>query len=104
MARQNHGSRGPPACRTLLPAIRCLAAFAPGSAARSVDRGPKAQGVETATPDPRDRCDPGNAVDRADPNTPQVPHQVTTMELQRSGARNVWQCAILRCGRTTATF
>ncbi len=68
-----------------LDALRPL----PGGAARPVDRGPETQGVETATPDPRDRCDPGNAVDRADPNTPQVPHQATTMELQRSGVRNV---------------
>ena len=88
MARQDHGSRSPPAGRTLLPTIRCFAALAAGSAARSVDRGPEAQSVETATPDPRDRCDPGNAVDRADPNTPQVPHQATTVERQRSGPRN----------------
>src|SRR5260370_16737868 len=103
MARQNHGSRGPPACRTLLPAIRCLAAFAPGSAARSVDRGPEAQGVETATPDPRERGDPGNAVDRADPNAPQVPHQPPTVQLYRSGPINPYHGPLLLFGTPVTT-
>ncbi len=34
------------------------------------------------------RCDPGSAVDRADADTPSLPHQATAVDLQRSGVRN----------------
>ena len=37
---------------------------------------------------PGNRCDPGSAVDRADADTPSLPHQATAVDLQRSGVRN----------------
>jgi hypothetical protein len=39
---------------------------------------------------------------RADADTPSVPHQATAVDLQRSGVRNAWQCAILRGGHVLA--
>ena len=74
--------------RILLPTTRCPESLAPGSQARSVGRESKAQGEQTALPNPFDRSDSGGVVDCADPDTASFSHQAAVLEIQRFCHRN----------------
>jgi hypothetical protein len=68
VARQDSRSRGAPPGRVLLPAVRCVAVAAPGSATRSVSREWQAQRDEIATRDTVHRSGPGSAHRRVPPD------------------------------------
>src|SRR5258708_34495230 len=94
MAGENcRGRRAPPG-GALLPTVRCTVDLAPASAARVVGREQEAQRNEVVAPDPIDRADSGSSVARAHTDATPVPHQATTVELQRSGLRDPQQWGI----------
>src|SRR6266478_4772953 len=104
MVEQDHGSRRAPAGGTLLPTTRRVAVFAPTSPERAVGRGSEAQRNEVATPDSWDWSAPGGSLGCVDADTPQIPHQAATVELQRACVGDPRQRAILHCRRTATTF
>src|SRR6266851_2716249 len=65
---------------------------------------PSAQRNEVVAPDSIDRSDSGGALARAHPDTTPVPHQATTVGLQRSGIGDAQQRGILHCAWPTQTF
>jgi transposase len=79
---------GPATRRVLLSTAGYLAAPAPGSPAGFIAGSEETQGVETAAPDSGDRSNPGSRPDCPDADAAPLPHQTTTVDLQRSGIRN----------------
>jgi hypothetical protein len=88
MARQDQRSGRAATRRALLSTAGCFAAPAPGSPAGFIAGSQEAQGVEIAASDSWDRFDPGSRFDRADADAAPLPHQTTTVDLQRSGIGN----------------
>src|SRR5271155_2201241 len=87
----------------LLPAVRCIASAAPGSAARVARRSSAARRLETVTRDSVHWPDPGGSADRFDSNTASFPYQAAALDLQRIWHRDAQQCrAALRPGRVAA--
>src|SRR6202050_971282 len=103
VAGQDPRSRGAPPGGVLLPAIRCVAGTAPGSAAPVARRSSEARRLEIVTRDSVHRPDPGGSADRFDSNTASFPYQATALDLQRIWDRNAQQCrTTFRPGRTAA--
>jgi hypothetical protein len=97
VARQDRGSRGAPPSGVLLPAVRCLAIFALGSATLSFSGEWKAQRVKVVMSDTVYRPDPGGSADRAPLDTTPVSRQATAVELQWFWNREVQQCRAQLC-------
>ena len=88
---EDHRTGSAPAGGVLLPATRCAAVVAPGSAAGSAGGEQEAQGVETALPDPLDRSDPGGGVAGHSADPAPLPHQAAAVDLQRFWHRDAQQ-------------
>ena len=99
MAQENRRSWCSPAGGALSPATRRAAVLAQTSQERGAGRRTEAQRHEVAAPDPFDRPDAGGSVGCTPTDTTPVPHQATTVELQRSGLGNTQQRGISRRGR-----
>src|SRR5882762_4025387 len=91
VAREDQRTGSAPASGVLLPAARCAAKPAPGSAAGSAGGEQDTPSQETALRDSLDRSDPGRGVagDLTDPAP--VPHQAAAMDLWRCRYRNEQQ-------------
>jgi len=83
MAGENRRSRSAPPRGVLLPAVRCVAVAAPGRAARAVDRGQEARGVEIVTPDPVHWPDPSGTYHSDATDATSFSYQATAMDLHR---------------------
>src|SRR5215472_13335198 len=97
VACQDPRTGSAPAGGVLLPAARCTAGVAPGSAARVVSGEQETQGLETALRDPRDRPDPGGGVARHSADPASFSHQAAAVELQRFSHRDAQQRRLPEC-------
>src|SRR5215469_1536154 len=77
--------------RAFLPTAGCAEEIAPGSAERSPDGEPEAQGVETTLWDSFDRSDPGGCVAGHYADRAPLPQQATVVDLQRFRHRGAQQ-------------
>jgi hypothetical protein len=88
-SREDRRSRRAATRRGLLPTVRCLGGFAPGSAPRAISGIPETSGHEIAAADSLDRSDPRGFVDRSDADAPSLPYQAAAVGLLRTGTENL---------------
>ena len=83
---------GAPSGGVLLPAVRCLAIFAPESATGSLRGEREARRVKITLTDTVHRPDHCGCADRAAARAPPISHQAAARVLQRAGDRNKLRC------------
>jgi len=91
VAREDQRTRSAPTSGVLLPAARCAAIVAPGSAAGSAGGEQEAQGMETTLPDSLDWPDPGGGVAGHPADAASFSHQAAVVELRWFSHRDAQQ-------------